>query len=206
LSCISNTAKIHSNVILGNNCTIGEFVIIGEPVRGYKQQDCKTIIGDNAVIRSHTVIYEGNVVGSNFQTGHLVMIRENNIIGNDVSIGSGSIIEHHVNIENGVRVHSQVFVPEFSTLKKNCWLGPNVTLTNAKYPQSRNVKETLKGPIVGKGAKIGANSTLLPGVIIGNNVLVGAGSVVTKDVPPNKVVAGNPIRIINDISKLPCKY
>jgi len=100
-------------------------------------------------------------------------------------------------------MHSQVFVPEFTVIEDDAWLGPNVVLTNAKYPLSPGVKETLAGPVVMKGAKVGANSTILPGIVIGVNSLVGAGSVVTKDVPDNAVVAGNPARLIKMITALP---
>ena len=88
-------------------------------------------------------------------------------------------------------------------LEDGCWIGPHVVLTNAKYPLSPGVKESLAGPIVRKGAKVGANATLLPGVEIGENAIIGAGAVVVHDVPPGAVVVGNPARIINDVSNLP---
>ncbi|MBI9097596.1 MAG: N-acetyltransferase [Spirochaetaceae bacterium] len=130
-------------------------------------------------------------------------MRELNTIGNNVSIGTLTVIEHHINIGNNVRIHSQVFIPEYSVLEDDSWIGPNVVLTNAKYPRSPDVKKNLNGPLIRQGAKIGANSTILPGIIIGKNALVGAGSVVTKNVPENGVVAGNPARLINTISSLP---
>lgn len=203
MNSISKTSKIYENVKLGKNCQISDYVIIGVPPRGKKPGDIETQLGDNAIIRSHTVIYAGNKIGNNFQTGHGVMIRELNEIGNDVSIGTSSVVEHHVLIKDRVRIHTQAFVPEFSVLENGCWIGPNVVLTNAKYPLSPDAKKELKGPIIKKNAKIGANSTLLPGIIIGENSLVGAGSVVTKNVPSNKVVAGNPAKILEDISELP---
>ena len=203
MNSIGKTAIIHPNVKIGENHCFGEYVIIGEPQHGSTPGYSKTEIGHNAVIRSHTVVYAGNVIGDYFHTGHGVMIRENNIIGDEVSIGTGSVVEHHVEIGNGVRIHSQVFIPEYSILEETCWLGPNVVLTNAKFPLSQNVKQQLRGPVVNRGAKIGANSTLLPGIVIGENALVGAGSVVTADVPANKVAAGNPAKIIKDISELP---
>ncbi|TAH50738.1 MAG: N-acetyltransferase [Chloroflexota bacterium] len=191
-----NNKVIHPNVFFTTDPTLGAFVIIGEPPRGKGSGELVTRIGARAVIRSHTVIYAGNVIGDDFQTGHGVLIREENEIGNNVSIGSHTIVEHHVKIGDNARLHSNVFVPEFSVLEENCWLGPNVVVTNARYPQSRGVKENLRGAHIKRGAKIGANATLLPGVVIGENALVGAGAVVTRDVPDGTVVAGNPARVI----------
>ena len=199
---ISKTAIIYPGVRLGKDCVIEDFVIIGSPPRGYNTGELETIIGDNAIIRSHTVIYAGNRIGNNFQTGNKANIRELNEIGDDVSIGTLSVIEHHVKIGHGVRVHTQVFIPEYCVLEDGCWIGPNVVLTNAKYPRSKNVKELLRGVYVKKNAKIGANVTVLPGVIIGENALVGAGSVVTKDVNKDTVAAGNPAKIIKNITNI----
>jgi len=198
-----STAIIHPNVTLGKNVTLGDFVIIGEPPRGKNSGDLETIIGDNAVIRSHTVIYAGNVIGDDFQTGHHVMMREANTIGNHVSIGTNTVIEHHITMNNGVRVHSNVFIPEYSILYDGAWIGPNVVITNAMYPLSPDAKTNLKGATIHSHAKVGANSTLLPGITLGEQSLVGAGSVVTKDVAPYKVVVGNPATEINDIRNLP---
>ena len=194
--------KIYNNVKLGKNIKVGDFVVIGIPPQGKKDGEIETIIGDNAVIRSHTVIYAGNKIGDNFQTGHHVMIRENNHIGENVSIGTGSCIEYNVIINDGVRIHSHVFIPEYSVLEENCWMGPNVVLTNAKYPKSKDVKENLKGPIIQRNAKIGANSTILPARIVGENSLIGAGTVIVEDVPADKVVVGNPGKVIKDIGSI----
>ncbi len=200
---MSDTAKIYQGVQLGEGGDVAPFVMLGVPPRGQKEGDLPTVIGAGATIRSHTVIYAGNRIGRGFQTGHGTMIREFNDIGDDVSIGSGTVIEHHVTIGHGVRVHSGAFIPEYSTLEEGCWIGPYVVLTNAKYPCSPEAKKKLKGPTVCRGAKIGANSTLLPGVKVGADALVGAGSVVVRDVAPNTVVAGNPARFIKNISELP---
>lgn len=197
------TSKIYQNVQLGVGTMVEEFCIVGAPPRGVADGELATVIGEQSVIRSHGVIYAGNVIGRNFQTGNKVNIRESNEIGDNVSIGTLSVIEHHVKIADNVRIHTQAFVPEFSVLEDGCWIGPNVVLTNAKYPVSPGVKDRLAGPIIRKGAKIGANSTILPGVVIGENALVGAGSVVVRDVPDGAVVAGNPARIIGQVSNLP---
>jgi acetyltransferase-like isoleucine patch superfamily enzyme len=194
--------QVYPNVTLGSDSVLGDFVVIGEPPRGKAPGELATVIGLKAVIRSHTVIYAGNVIGVNFQTGHGVMIRENNEIGDDVSVGSHSIIEHYVKIGHGVRIHSNVFIPEYSILEDGAWVGPGVVFTNAMYPLSPDAKRTLKGPHILSGAKIGANATLLPGVIVGRNALVGAGAVVVRDIPDGKVVVGNPARVIRDVTDL----
>ena len=203
MTTFPNTGIVHPGVTWKSEPRLGPFVIIGEPARSRQAGEAVTTIGIDAQIRSHSVIYGGNRIGNRFQTGHGVLVREDNVIGDDVSIGSGSVIEHHIRIGNGVRLHSNVFVPEFSVLEDGCWIGPNVVFTNAKYPQSPHVREELIGAHVEAGAKIGANATLLPGVRIGRDAVIGAGAVVTKDVPPGAVMVGNPARQIKHVASLP---
>jgi acetyltransferase-like isoleucine patch superfamily enzyme len=198
--------RVFANVELGDDVQVGDFCVIGQPPRGKAEGELATIIGPRSTIRSHTVIYAGNVIGARFATGHAVMIREENRIGDDVSIGSHTVVEHHVSIGDGVRIHSQAFIPEYSVLEDGCWIGPSVVLTNALHPLCPRAKECLKGATVKRGAKIGANATLLPDITIGEQALVGAGSVVVDDVPPGAVVAGNPARVIKQISDLDCPY
>lgn len=202
---IASTAHIYPNVTLGENVVIEDFCVIGCPPRGAQPGDYETVIGDNSTIRSHVVIYAGNTLGKNVHLGHKANVREHNRIGDEVSIGTLTVIEHHVEIQSRVRIHSQAFVPEHSVLMEGAWIGPNVVITNAKYPNFPDTKEHLQGVVVEQMARIGANATILAGLRIGRGSLIGAGSVVTKDVPPEMVVAGNPARVIravNDIGSL----
>ena len=197
--------KIYSNVKKGKNFKIESFSIIGLLPKSGLDSD-KTVIGDNAYIRSHSVIYAGNIIGDNFFCGHGVTIRECNLIGDDVSIGTLSVIEHHCQISDKVRIHSHAFICEYSILEEGCWIGPNVVLTNALHPLCPMAKKCLRGPVIKKNAKIGGNVTILPGVIIGENCLIGAGSVVVKNIPKNTVAVGNPAKVIKNIDALRCRY
>lgn len=197
---VAESAIIYPNVILGNDVVVEEYCLIGLPFEGMKDE--QTVIGSGSVIRSGTYIYAGNQIGKNFQTGNKANIRELNQIGDNVSIGTLSVIEHHVSIHNDVRIHSQVFIPEYSTLNKNCWLGPNVVITNALYPKHPDVKKQIKGAHIKENAKIGANSTILPGVSIGRDTLIGAGSIVTKDIVGGVIAFGNPAQVIREIDYL----
>jgi acetyltransferase-like isoleucine patch superfamily enzyme len=189
---------------LGAGAQIGAFVIVGEWPVNSGEPPPQTRIGAGAVIRSHTVIYAGVTAGDHLQTGHSTLIREFTRIGDDVSIGSHTIVEHHVEIGHRVRVHSGAFIPEYTVLEDDCWIGPRVTFTNAPHPRCVNLPDCLRGITVRRGAKIGANVTILPGVIIGEDALVGAGAVVTKNVAPRAVVAGSPARQTGTIDDLVC--
>jgi len=194
--------RIYDNISLGEGSEVDDYVILGRPAKGVNPGERMLIIGKNAIIRSHSVFYSGSRIGNNFQCGHGALIREDCLIGDDCSVGSGSVIEFKVSIGKGVRVHSQVFIPEFSILEDGCWIGPNVVLTNAKFPRATRTKELISGVRICSNSIIGANCTILPGVVIGAGSLVGAGSVVTKDVPPGYIVVGNPARVISQVSDL----
>ncbi|MBI2922150.1 MAG: N-acetyltransferase [Planctomycetes bacterium] len=143
------------------------------------------------MLRSHTVVYEGVRVGRNLQTGHNVVIREENAIGDDVCIWSNSVIDYGCRIGSRVRIHSNVYVCQHSVIEDDAFLAPGVCFANDPYPVQNVV---LTGPTVRRGARIGINATLLPGVTVGEWAVVGAGSVVTKDIPPGRLWFGNPAR------------
>jgi acetyltransferase-like isoleucine patch superfamily enzyme len=194
---------VADDVELGAGSVVEELCIIGRHGRGAAGSR-PTVIGRDSIIRSHAVIYSGNVIGERFQTGHHVLVRECNTIGDNVSVGSLSVIEHHVTIGHDVRIHSQCFIPEYSVLADGAWIGPRVTLTNAPFPRCPDVLACMKGVYVGRAARIGANVTILPGVRIGERALIGAGAIVTKDVAPGAVVVGTAAKPVKSIEDLLC--
>ncbi|MDI6639829.1 MAG: DapH/DapD/GlmU-related protein [Methanocellales archaeon] len=193
--------KIGNNVVIGKNPKIGEYVEIGvEPVGLEKA----TIIGDDVIIRSHSVIYSGNRIGNNFQTGHGILLRENNLIGDNVSIGSHTVVERDNRIGNNVRIHSNCFIPEFVKIEDDVWIGPSVVILNVPHPPCPRFEDCAKSVVIKRNAKIGGNVTIGPRVIIGKNSLIGMGSLVTKNIPDNSVAYGHPAKAVKKIDELTC--
>jgi len=189
------------NATIGKNSHIQDYVEIGK----YPTDSNQTTIGDNATIRSHSVIYAGNRIGENFQTGHGVLVRENNTIGNTVSIGTHSVVERENTIGNNVRIHSNCFIPEFVIIEDDVWIGPSTTILNVLHPPCPRFEDCAKSVRIKRGAKIGGNVTLGPRVIIGENSLIGMGSVVTKNIPDNVLAYGNPAHVVCGINEINCE-
>ena len=139
-------------------------------------------IGENTNIWQFCVVFPEAHIGNNCNICAFVLIENDVVIGNNVTIKSG------VQIWDGI------------TIQDNVCVGPNVTFTNDKFPRSKNADWVLKETLIEEGASIGANSTVLPGVKIGRNAMVGAGSVVTKDIPENELWVGNPARFVRKLS------
>jgi acetyltransferase-like isoleucine patch superfamily enzyme len=193
------------SVIIGKNCKIDPSAIIGALSPGQNKND-KTIIGDNAIIRSGTVIYAGTKIGKNLQTGHNVTIREKNIIENNFSIWTGSVIDYGCKIGNNVKIHCNCYVAQFTTIENGVFLAPGVVTTNDPHPGCKFAKQCMCGPVLKKNAQIGANSTIVPFVTVGESALIGAGSIVTKNIPHDVIAYGNPARIHGKISSLKCLF
>lgn len=138
-------------------------------------------IGEGTNIWQYCVIFPNARIGNNCNICAFVLIENDVVIGNNVTIKSG------VQVWDGIIIEDNVCV------------GPNVTFTNDKFPRSKNEDWDLQKTIIGKGASIGANSTILPGIKIGKNVMIGAGSVVTKDIPDDELWMGNPAKFVRKI-------
>jgi acetyltransferase-like isoleucine patch superfamily enzyme len=193
----------HGLLIIGENIMLDEGVILGYKTgRDIKRH--QLVIGPNATIRSGSILYEGTTIGAYLTTGHNVVIREENDIGDYFSIWSNSIIDYGCKIGNHVKIHSNCYVAQFTVIEDNVFLAPGVTVANDIHPGCEKSSECLRGPTIKKGAQIGVNVTLLPFITIGERALIGAGAVVTKDVPPETVVAGNPAKVIRSIYELEC--
>lgn len=152
-----------------------------------------------------TSIKDQNVkIGINTKIWHFSHISKNVKIGKNCTIGQNVFIGENVVIGNNVKIQNNVSVYSGVVLEENVFCGPSVVFTNVKLPRSFiNQKNNFSKTLVCRGATLGANSTIICGVIIGKNSFVGAGSVVTKDIPDNMMSYGNPAKNIKKISKNP---
>ena len=155
------------------------------------KEDGELSIGKNAIIRSGTVIYSGVRIGDNFRSGHSVLIRENTEIGDNVLVGTNSVLDGDCQIGNNVAIQTGVYVTRYTVIEDGVFLGPHCVTTNDKYME---YGRELKGPVIRRNARIGANATIFPEITIGENTIVGAGAVVNKNVLPKDTVVGNPAR------------
>lgn len=198
-------AEIYGNSTIGKNTYMGKNLIIGYPgkdeleylVKNELEKIKGAKIGNNCILRDYGVIYSNAVLGNNIKTGHYVIVREYTTVGDNTLIGSGTVIEDRCKIGKNVSIQSNVYIPTNTVIEDYVFLGPNATLTNDKYMGRGKVE--LVGPIIEKGARIGANSTILPGIRIGRDSLVAAGAVVTKNVAPYTIVAGIPAKKISAV-------
>jgi acetyltransferase-like isoleucine patch superfamily enzyme len=182
--------------------SIDEGVTLGYPT-GRSIADRTLRIGSGANIRSGTVVYVGTTIGRGLQTGHNVVIREENVIGDNVGIWSNTVIDYGCRIGNNVKIHNNVYVAQFTTIEDDAFLAPGVSIANDMRPLCAECTHA-GGPTIKRGARIGVNVTILPRVTVGEYALVGAGSVVTKDVPPYAVVYGNPAREAMSVDDIDC--
>lgn len=195
--------KRYPNVKIGKNPIVSDYVILGQPPKGKKSGKVMLRIGNHAVLRSFTVIYAGSKIGNHFSTGHYSVVRENNLIGNNVVLGITSELAPGNKIGNRVTIHSGCFL-EFVTVGDDVFIGPNTVFLDDPHPPCPKYADCIKGAIVEDYVSIGGNVTILPGVSIGHHSLIGAGSVITKNIPSNSVVTGNPARVIKGTSGLKC--
>lgn len=162
-------------------------------------------LGPGSRLRSGTVVYAGSRIGARLQTGHGVVVREQNEIGDDVALWSHAVVDYGCRIGHRVKVHCNVYIPQFTVLEDDVFIAPGCTFANDVHPGCR-CSDVMKGPTIRRGARIGVGVTIVPGVEVGAYALVGSGSVVTRDVPAHAVVAGNPARVIRaDTSELRCR-
>ncbi|MBD2766421.1 N-acetyltransferase [Hymenobacter sp. BT664] len=200
---IGDNTTIYDNVAIGDNTIIANDCVIGEPSweyyrHGENYTQPETVIGASALIRSHTILYAGSSFGENFTTGHRVTIRENCRFGRDCQVGTLTNIQGDVTFGDYCKMHSNVLIAEFSTIGNHVFIYPFTVFTNDTHPPSNHYK----GPTIGDYSVITVHCIILPAVKIGTHCLVGANSVVNKDLPDFSFAVGSPAKIMRDVREL----
>lgn len=143
---------------------------------------------------------QSSSIGNDTQIWQFVVVLKDAVIGSQCNINCHTFIENDVVVGDRVTIKSGVYLWDGITLEDDVFIGPHVSFINDKYPKSKNYPKNFQRTHIGKGASIGANATILGGLVIGDHAMIGAGSVVTKDVPPFAMVYGNPAKIMGRVS------
>jgi acetyltransferase-like isoleucine patch superfamily enzyme len=195
-SVILKGTQVGDSVVVGANCVLGIEPGSNKRMRKINQGSQPLIINKDTRIGNTVSIYSGTTISENVFIGDHASIRENVSVGEGTVIGRAAIVELNSTIGKDCTIQTLAYVTGDTTIEDNVFIGPCVSMSNDKYMGAQEYQ--LKGPHIKKGAKIGNNASLLPGVTIGEQTIVGAGSVVTKNVGNNEVVAGVPAKRIKN--------
>ena len=157
-------------------------------------------LGEGTVVSTGAIVFAGARLGARVLVGDGACVRERCVIGDDVVIGRGSLVENDTTVGARTKIQADAYITAYSTLEDDVFIAPCVVTTNDNFMGRTERRHALrKGPTIRRGARVGGGAVLCPGVEIGEEAFVGAGAVVTKDVPPRAVVVGNPARVIRDV-------
>jgi acetyltransferase-like isoleucine patch superfamily enzyme len=204
---IHPSAIVYEGTILGEGVRILENAVVGkQPSLGAKSTAKRdplppARIGDGTVISTGAIVFAGSTVGANCIVGDQSCIRERVDLADDCILGRGSLIENDTTVGAGTRIQAEAYITAYSTLEEDVFIAPCVVTTNDNFMGRTDKRKTLmKGPTIRRSARIGGGAILCPGIEVGEEAFVGAGAVVTKDVPPRKLVVGSPARILRDVA------
>jgi acetyltransferase-like isoleucine patch superfamily enzyme len=203
---IHPTAVVRPGTVLGDGVRVLEYAVVGrEPVLSPRSTASRApllpaVLGEGTVVSSGAIVFAGTRIGARAIVGDQACVRERCEIGDDVVIGRGSLVENDTRVGPLTRIQAGAYVTAYSTLEEQVFIAPCVVTTNDDFMGRTERRHALtKGPTIRRGARIGGGAVLCPGVEIGEEAFVGAGAVVTKDVPPRVVVVGNPARVLRDV-------
>ncbi len=201
------SATVYPGTVLGEGVRVLENAVIGkQPALGPKSTATReplapARIGDGTIVSTAAIVFAGTEIGGGCILGDQSCVRERVVIADDVIVGRGSLVENDTTIGRGTRIQADAYVTAYSTLEEDVFIAPCVVTTNDNFMgRTERRKELMKGPTIRRGARIGGGAIICPGLEIGEEAFVGAGAVVTKDVPPRKIVVGNPARVLRDVS------
>jgi acetyltransferase-like isoleucine patch superfamily enzyme len=203
---IHPTAIVYPGTVLGEGVKVLEHAVVGKqptlsPRSTAKREPLEpAVLGDGAIVSTGAIVFAGTRIGARAIVGDQACIRERVELGDDVVVGRGSLVENDTTIGAMTKIQAMAYITAYSTLEEHVFIAPCVQTTNDNW-MGRTEKRfgNVKGPTIRRGARIGGGVVLLPGIEIGEEAFVGAGAVVTKDVPPRTVVVGVPARALREV-------
>jgi UDP-2-acetamido-3-amino-2,3-dideoxy-glucuronate N-acetyltransferase len=203
---IHPSAIVYPGTVLGDGVKVLENAVVGKqptlsPRSTAKREPLEpTVIGDGSIVSTGAIVFAGTRLGARVIVGDQACIRERVELGDDVVVGRGSLVENDTTIGAMTKIQAEAYITAYSTLEEHVFVAPCVVTTNDNW-MGRTEKRfgNVKGPTIRRGARIGGGAILCPAVEIGEEAFVGAGAVVTKDVPPRVVVVGSPARVLRDV-------
>ena len=207
-----STAEVHPSAIVYPGTVLGEGVKVLENAVVGKQPTLSprstakreplspTVLGDGTIVSTGAIVFAGTTIGARVILGDQSCVRERVTVGDDVVVGRGTLIENDTTIGAMTKIQADAYITAYSTLEEHVFIAPCVVTTNDNW-MGRTEKRfgNIKGPTIRRGARVGGGAILCPGIEIGEDAFIGAGAVVTKDVPPRVVVVGSPARVLRDV-------
>lgn len=199
---VGHHAVIHAGVQIGAGCRIEDHAVLGRRPRPAPTSTIKVpkdlpplVIGDDTSVGTGAVIYTGSRIGRQCLIGDLAFVREQVQIGDRVVVGTHVTVENEVTIGHRVKIQTGVYITAWTTIEDDCFIAPCVVTTNDNY-MGRTERRFAErgGAVIRRGARVGANVTLLPNIEVGAEAFVAAGSVVSRPVGPATLVMGSPAR------------
>ena len=195
------TATVYPGTVLGDGVKVLENAVVGKQPALSPRSTAKrdplppTEIGDGTIVSTGAIVFAGSRIGARVILGDQSCVRERVTIGDDVVLGRGSLVENDTTIGAMTKIQAEAYITAYSTLEEHVFIAPCVVTTNDNFMGRTEARHDLiAGPTIRRGARVGGGAILCPGIEIGEEAFVGAGAVVTKDVP-RAIVVGNPARL-----------
>jgi acetyltransferase-like isoleucine patch superfamily enzyme len=203
---VAASATVYPGTVLGEGVKVLDNAVVGKQPSLSPRSTAKreplppTVIGDGTIVSTGAIVFAGSRIGARVILGDQSCVRERVEIGDDVVLGRGSLVENDTTIGAMTKIQAEAYITAYSTLEDNVFIAPCVVTTNDNYMgRTEKRHDAIKGPTIRRGARVGGGAILCPGIEVGEEAFVGAGAVVTKDVPARKLVVGNPARVLRDV-------
>ena len=203
---VHSSAIVYEGTVLGEGVSVLEGAVVGKQPTLSPRSTAKreplppAVLGEGTIVSTGAIVFAGTTIGARVILGDQSCVRERVEIGDDVVVGRGSLVENDTTIGAMTKIQADAYITAYSTLEEHVFIAPCVVTTNDNW-MGRTDKRfgNVAGPTIRRGARVGGGAILCPGIEIGEEAFVGAGAVVTKDVPPRAVVVGNPARVVREV-------